>query len=89
MDTTIGSVELWASSKIVGRECSTVNKDYLVCKKFEGPNPGPCLGKAKKTMNCTSDMYVKHFIIFFGLIADEAVVFPPVLYFIFMIVSAR
>ena len=35
------SIELWASSKIIGRECATVNKDYFVCKKGS-QNPADC-----------------------------------------------
>lgn len=33
VDDTFLSVELWAASKIVGRECSQVNLDYFRCKE--------------------------------------------------------
>lgn len=35
------SLELWTVSKIIGRECATVNKDFMVCKKASS-NPTDC-----------------------------------------------
>ena len=36
------SIELWAASKIIGRECSTINKDFFLCKKNKGDDPLAC-----------------------------------------------
>ncbi len=35
------SIELWTSSKIIGRECAKVNKEFFVCKK-NSANPADC-----------------------------------------------
>jgi hypothetical protein len=32
MSGLVRSIELWAASKIIGRECATVNKNYAICK---------------------------------------------------------
>ena len=52
----VDSLDLWTSSKVIGRECSTINKDYLLCKKKEGDNPALCLEQAKLVMSCGSGM---------------------------------
>lgn len=54
--TPLTSLQLWASAKIVGRECATVSKDYFLCKKEKGNNPAECLNAAKEAMKCTSDV---------------------------------
>lgn len=54
--SSIESIELWSAAKIIGRECATVNKEYLLCKKYEGKNPTPCLEKSKLVTACAADM---------------------------------
>ena len=39
----------------LGRECSTINKDYLLCKKLDS-NPVVCLDKSKEVTNCSNEM---------------------------------
>jgi hypothetical protein len=48
------SFELWAASKIIGRECSTINKDFFLCKKANGLNPNVCEKESKLVTSCTS-----------------------------------
>lgn len=38
VDDAFLSVELWAASKIIGRECSQVNLDYFKCKEAKVGN---------------------------------------------------
>ena len=40
LDTSpsIGSLDLFTSAKVIGRECATINKDFLLCKKELGNN---------------------------------------------------
>eukprot|EP00600_Ochromonadales_sp_CCMP1393_P006230 CAMPEP_0174960222 /NCGR_PEP_ID=MMETSP0004_2-20121128/3593_1 /TAXON_ID=420556 /ORGANISM="Ochromonas sp., Strain CCMP1393" /LENGTH=101 /DNA_ID=CAMNT_0016208589 /DNA_START=101 /DNA_END=406 /DNA_ORIENTATION=- len=53
--TTVGSLELWASAKIIGRECATVNKEFLLCKKYEGStSPTACLEKGDLSTACAT-----------------------------------
>ncbi len=40
--SSISSVELWAAAKFIGRECATVNKDYIHCKQKSGADPSAC-----------------------------------------------
>ena len=40
---------------LLGRECSTINKDYLLCKKSDS-NPVVCLDKSKEVTNCSNEM---------------------------------
>ena len=54
--SNIGSVELWAAAKIVGRECATVNKEYLLCKKYEGTAPNTCMQKSEIVTACTAQV---------------------------------
>lgn len=50
-----GSLDLWAAAKIIGRECSTVNKDYLICKKEKGENPTVCASQGDLVATCTDN----------------------------------
>lgn len=49
------SLELWAAAKIIGRECATINKDYLLCKR-EDENPKTCEKHADKVTDCAHGM---------------------------------
>eukprot|EP00601_Ochromonadales_sp_CCMP2298_P001778 CAMPEP_0173193290 /NCGR_PEP_ID=MMETSP1141-20130122/13880_1 /TAXON_ID=483371 /ORGANISM="non described non described, Strain CCMP2298" /LENGTH=99 /DNA_ID=CAMNT_0014117617 /DNA_START=11 /DNA_END=310 /DNA_ORIENTATION=+ len=51
----VGSLELWAGAKIIGRECATLNKEFLLCKKFES-GPTACLGKGDLSTSCASEI---------------------------------
>ena len=53
---TLTSLELWANSKIIGRECASINKVYLLCKQEKGENPAVCAIEAKDVLNCSSNM---------------------------------
>jgi hypothetical protein len=56
---SVGSIELWAAAKIIGRECATVNKEFLLCKKYDGFNrPLACLSKGEAATACATGMYV-------------------------------
>lgn len=55
--STPTSLELWTVSKILGRECATVNKDFFVCKRDMGDKPSHCAAQADLVMNCTHNMY--------------------------------
>ena len=46
------TVELLAASKFIGRECATINIDYLECKKQNGINPRLCIDKADLAQSC-------------------------------------
>lgn len=46
--------ELWAAAKFIGRECSTVNKDFFLCKKHQGDHPAVCEGQSKLASLCAS-----------------------------------
>lgn len=46
--------ELWAASKFIGRECSTVNKDFFLCKKNKGDNPAVCEAQAVLASLCAN-----------------------------------
>ena len=34
------SLELWAAAKVIGRECSAINREFFICKKERGGAPG-------------------------------------------------
>mmetsp|Transcript_16974 Transcript_16974/g.37761 ORF Transcript_16974/g.37761 Transcript_16974/m.37761 type:complete len:104 (+) Transcript_16974:51-362(+) len=54
---SVGSIELWAAAKIIGRECATVNKEFLLCKKYEGYNaPFACLQKGEVATSCATQI---------------------------------
>ena len=55
-DQMVTSLELWASSKIIGRECATINKDFFVCKKFNGANPAECEKQADLATSCAANV---------------------------------
>ena len=57
-DENLTSLELWGASKIIGRECSTINKDYFVCKQEKGGNPELCFANAIQAINCAQNVYV-------------------------------
>jgi hypothetical protein len=48
VDDAFLSVELWAASKIVGRECSQVNLDYFKCKESKVGNLQRCHTKESR-----------------------------------------
>ena len=50
------SLELWASSKIVGRECALANKNFFLCKKSSGPEPQKCEAEGATVTSCTTKM---------------------------------
>ena len=50
------SIELWAASKVIGRECATVNKEFLLCKKHEGTSLTACSKKGEIAQACASDV---------------------------------
>ena len=52
----IDSIELWAAGKIVARECATINKDYMICKKEEGSGVDVCAVQAAATLVCTTEV---------------------------------
>lgn len=59
--SAIGSLDLWTSSKVIGRECSTVNKDYLLCKKNAGgsninTDPEVCVDQSKLVSSCATNI---------------------------------
>ncbi len=47
------SVEIWTVAKIIGRECATFNKEYLICKNVNGPHPDKCLSQGDLVDVCT------------------------------------
>jgi hypothetical protein len=51
--STPTSVELWTASKIVGRECATVGKEFFICKRDNGDKPSECAAEAALVMSCT------------------------------------
>jgi hypothetical protein len=52
----VGSIELWAASKFIGRECATVNKEYLLCKKHEGESVSACLNRSEAAIACGANV---------------------------------
>jgi hypothetical protein len=54
LTTPLKSMELWAASKIIGRECSTVNKEFFVCKKNSSDphNPSDCEAQSALASLC-------------------------------------
>jgi hypothetical protein len=52
----VGSIELWAASKFIGRECATVNKEYLLCKKHEGESVTACLNRSEAAIACGANV---------------------------------
>jgi len=47
------SLALWAASKIIGRECATINKEFFLCKKERGENPTSCEAESVRVSLCT------------------------------------
>ena len=54
--TSIESFNLWAASKVIARECATINKNYLICKRDKGANPKDCKEFADKVITCNHKM---------------------------------
>lgn len=50
------SVDLWTAAKVVGRECSQVNLDYLWCKKDNGLNPELCAKEGEFVTACVDNV---------------------------------
>lgn len=53
---TVSSVELWAASKFIARECATVNKDYLLCKKNDPNNLFSCVNQEDIVTVCAEEV---------------------------------
>ncbi|RYH24038.1 hypothetical protein EON65_17130 [archaeon] len=51
----VPSIELWAAAKFVGRECATVNRNYLVCKKANS-DPFACVDQEKLATSCAANV---------------------------------
>ena len=49
------STELFAASKIIGRECSSINKAFWECKRDLGNDPKACEEHTKLVMACTKN----------------------------------
>eukprot|EP01033_Poteriospumella_lacustris_P007659 gene7659-gene8396 len=52
----ISSVDLWTAAKFIGRECATVNKEFILCKHEANGDPRPCLEKGALVTSCTSNV---------------------------------
>ncbi len=50
------SMELMAASKVIGRECATLNKKYIQCKVDRGEHPALCVEEGKLASQCGADM---------------------------------
>jgi len=48
------AAELWAASKIIGRECATVNKEFFLCKKRAGDEPAACESQSVLSSLCAN-----------------------------------
>ncbi len=46
---------LWAASKLIGRECSSANLNFLECKK-KNPDPEACLEAGKGVTQCVHEV---------------------------------
>ena len=61
--TMKSSMEIWAASKFIGRECATINKLFYVCKRDNGDNPTVCSKEGKAVLDCgnnvISELYTK------------------------------
>lgn len=55
--STPTSLELWTASKVIGRECASVNKDFFLCKRERGDKPSECAAQAELVTACTHQMY--------------------------------
>jgi hypothetical protein len=56
MASAPSSMQLWAASKVIGRECATVNKDFFLCKKAKGGEPTACGPQGKISSWCASNV---------------------------------
>jgi hypothetical protein len=52
MSSSISSVDLWAASKFIGRECATMNKNYILCKQTAQNNPMTCAEQGDLATTC-------------------------------------
>mmetsp|Transcript_5233 Transcript_5233/g.5363 ORF Transcript_5233/g.5363 Transcript_5233/m.5363 type:complete len:104 (-) Transcript_5233:180-491(-) len=50
------SIQLWAASKIIGRECATENRKFFMCKKDKGQNPLDCESEGTGVTNCVTQV---------------------------------
>lgn len=55
-ENSIPFVDLHSASKMIGRECATINKSYFACKYDKGKNPELCLNEAEAVMRCTESV---------------------------------
>jgi hypothetical protein len=56
MTSPIDSLDLWAASNFIGRECATINKDYVLCKSEKGGDPKACLEEGNLANSCASEV---------------------------------
>jgi hypothetical protein len=58
------SMEIWAASKFIGRECASLNKAFYLCKRDKGDEPRACFPEGAKVLDCGNKMigelYAKH-----------------------------
>mmetsp|Transcript_92530 Transcript_92530/g.181298 ORF Transcript_92530/g.181298 Transcript_92530/m.181298 type:complete len:106 (+) Transcript_92530:87-404(+) len=59
MTEEIESLDIWAVNKIIARECASINKDYLVCKKYEGARINACQKPGELVAACTAEVVQK------------------------------
>lgn len=50
------SMELWAASKIIGRECASESRAYIECRVANGTNPVLCATPGDGIINCTMNV---------------------------------
>ena len=55
-ENSIPFLDLFSASKIMGRECASVNKAYFACKYEKGKNPELCLKEAEAVMRCSESV---------------------------------
>ena len=52
MSSPPSSIELWTVAKVIGRECSSVNKAFYTCKKSHGEDPNACEAQSALSSLC-------------------------------------
>ena len=62
--TMKSSMEIWAASKFIGRECASLNKAFYICKRDRGEEPKQCAAEGQQVLKCgnnvISTLYAKH-----------------------------
>lgn len=58
------SMEIWAASKFIGRECASLNKAFYLCKRDKGDEPRACFAEGAKVLACGNEvidkLYAEH-----------------------------